>query len=414
MNAHESTTNNTPIHSASNHLLLAKVLAVLFVCVMFSMIAQHLAWFGIEPLVWHAFTAVTALGALVFYHQHLHKQSTAASDNVPVRHEPWAEPSVSAAQPMMQAAVGHSTALDGALNQQLNLVISDTEYAAMNLITHVQDLNKDAHALVDYLHHSSSQAGDMEREIGTSLELIGSISEFVQHLPERIQKDVGLIEQANKRVHSLQSLAGDINAISQRTDILAINASIEAARAGEVGRGFAIVADEVRKLSTGTRALATNISTGLKELNTSISESLQAFVANAKNQSTEAEGIVDSIVKLQESHEDMRQYYKTLFTVVTKHNGDLASQISMMLGDVQFQDVLRQRVERALIAINKRSAVLQDMGTLTEQAQWALIENSMRQIHDDYVTEEIQHSPLGGSGEDTSNGSSGLSKMELF
>lgn len=414
MDAHESTTSNTSTHAAGNHLLLVKVLAVLFGCVMFSMIAQHLAWLGVAPLVWHALTAVAALGALVFYHQHLHKQSAAAVNREPEQQDQWAEQDTIAAQPMMQATVAHSTALDGALNQQLNLVISDTEYAAMNLITHVQDLNKDAHALVDYLHHSSSQAGDMEREIGTSLELIGSISEFVQHLPERIQKDVGLIEQANKRVHSLQSLAGDINAISQRTDILAINASIEAARAGEVGRGFAIVAEEVRKLSTGTRALATNISSGLKELNTSISESLQAFVNNAQNQSAEAEGIVDSIVKLQDSHEDMRQYYKTLFTVVTKHNGDLASQISMMLGDVQFQDVLRQRVERALIAINKRSVVLEDMGALTEQAQWALIENSMRQIHDDYVTEEVQHSPLGEGQEDSSSDSGGLSKMELF
>lgn len=414
MNTQASTTTNSTTSSAG-HLLLAKSLTVLFAWVLFSLIAQHMGWFGISPVVWHALTGIAALGALVFHHKRMNAArlgSEAVSEQG--RNEPELATQQQIAQAAIETTVGHSTALDGALNQQLNLVISDTECAAMNLITHVQDLNKDAHALVDYLHHSSSQAGDMEREIGTSLELIGSISEFVQHLPERIQKDVGLIEQANKRVHSLQSLAGDINAISQRTDILAINASIEAARAGEVGRGFAIVAEEVRKLSTGTRALATNISTGLKELNTSISESLKAFVNNAQNQSAEAEGIVDSIVKLQDSHEDMRQYYKTLFTVVTKHNGDLASQISMMLGDVQFQDVLRQRVERALIAINKRSTVLEEMGALTDPAQWAGIESSMRAIHDEYVTEEVQHSPLGEDQANPSSGSGGLSRMELF
>lgn len=63
----------------------------------------------------------------------------------------------------------------------------------------------------------------------------------------------------SKSVHEINVLASTILDITNKTNLLALNASIEAARAGEAGRGFAVVADEIGVLATQSSATADNI-----------------------------------------------------------------------------------------------------------------------------------------------------------
>lgn len=57
------------------------------------------------------------------------------------------------------------------------------------------------------------------------------------------------IEESSER---MKDIAGIINDIADRINLLSLNASIEAARAGDAGRGFAVVAEEISKLADQT------------------------------------------------------------------------------------------------------------------------------------------------------------------
>lgn len=308
--------------------------------------------------------------------------------------------------------IAHQLRLDGAITEQLQVVIDDTESSAMSLIQQVRKLNDTAATLLGYLGHSGHSARNLEQEIEGSVASIVKINAFVHGLPDMIRHDMEIIQGAAiKEIDGLGGFIQIIKEISKQTNLLALNASIEAARAGDAGRGFSVVADEVRKLSVRSAEAATLIESGLKGAQQTMFNGLRLSPIEA--QVSEAGAIVDSIQRLQENYDDIRQYYRTLFSVVTEHNTNLAVEITEVLGQIQSQDVIRQRIERAATASALRNDVF---GRLPQRlgeagADLAELPVQMLAVLDEYLANEERHapSPAGAAGQ-----TDGLPKFELF
>ncbi len=103
-----------------------------------------------------------------------------------------------------------------------------------------------------------------EEAIRTTLNAMSTVTDTVEsinNIRDSIRETEKRIKRLGERSQEISTAVNLINNISERTHILALNASMHAASAGEAGRGFAVVADEVQRLAENAREATTQIGT---------------------------------------------------------------------------------------------------------------------------------------------------------
>jgi methyl-accepting chemotaxis protein len=141
----------------------------------------------------------------------------------------------------------------------------------------------------------------------------------------KVVEGMDLVRRSSERVLESTTLILDV---SEKTDLLAMNASIEAAHSGSAGKGFAVIAQEIRKLSDETKRSTNSISAALKENNMVISNAsglVHSFQRTFEGGMEEIRGAFDAmeeiirgLSEMETANDELREATRVMTEIANK------------------------------------------------------------------------------------------------
>lgn len=130
--------------------------------------------------------------------------------------------------------------------------IARTTSAIGEMVRQIQEVSENASLSAQVADDSLENARYGTKAVQDNIGAMNSIRKQVQETAKRIKK-------LGERSQEISQIVGLLDDLSDRTSLLALNASLQASTAGESGDGFARVADEVERLAERSNRLTQQI-----------------------------------------------------------------------------------------------------------------------------------------------------------
>ncbi len=170
-------------------------------------------------------------------------------------------------------------ASSGNISGAVNEITSETRSITGNLQNQLKlssDVGGSIEQCMKLASEMGSESGETSGKVTDAMKLVEGLTKNSSLVRIGGDKVNLTISELLKQSEEIRNIIDIIRDISDKTNLLSLNASIEAARAGEAGRGFAVVADEISKLADQSRESTENIGGILNEMKRRVDESLAA------------------------------------------------------------------------------------------------------------------------------------------
>ncbi len=283
---------------------------------------------------------------------------------------------MAAQQAVVKDEIRHVSPYLDIMGSQMQGTVAETERGVMAVIEQIGQVHTLSQMQVERIGHSMRNgmalADVMQQQTVNNQEVIAVLTQHLDEQTAELTRNLERIERLAGQVGALSPLVGMISGIARQINLLALNAAIEAARAGEAGRGFAVVADEVRALSSQTANAAADIADKISAATQGTQTEL-AVAREARDSQRSSERLHHLIAEIRATEARFAEGSGLLLEViqgVEAGNQDIVMRLSEALGYIQFQDVVRQRLEQVGIALRELDEHLQGLGDHLGHPDW--------------------------------------------
>ena len=241
--------------------------------------------------------------------------------------------------------------------------IKELQNTVTDMSDKMNDLLESAQAMDEVAKASLEAAFDGKQKVNFAIEQIRNIA-------EQVNKSAEVVGNLGNRSKEIGTIVDTISAISDQTNLLALNAAIEAARAGEHGRGFAVVADEVRQLAEQSSDAAKNISeliNTIQQDTTSAVESIELGNKSVRDGSDSVIATGDAFKAIEEQVAKLNQNIKNSISHIDSVNST-SQEILQSIEEVhQLSQKSTEEAENVSAATQQQSATMHEMSDFSNQ-----------------------------------------------
>ena len=232
--------------------------------------------------------------------------------------------------------------------------IARTTQAINGMAQQLQDVFRDATVSAEVAASSLNNARTGTNAARNNINAMRSIRMQVQETAKRIKK-------LGERAQEIGQITGLIDDLSDRTAMLALNASLRASSGTNSGEGFAVVAEEVERLAERSNRLTQQIAGLTQTINLETSEvvaSMEETIREVINGSTMADEAGRSLVEIE------------------KVSSQLAELLRTISNSAKFQAKSSEEISNSMTSISEVTALVQNGSKRAADSARTLVELS--------------------------------------
>jgi len=241
----------------------------------------------------------------------------------------------------------------GIMREQLSGAVAESDGAVVEVITRINTVHGLSAAQAERIEQSMRQCLKLveatREQAGFNREVMGLVRTELDTHGRELAQNLARTRDLNQEVRELRRIVELITDIAGQTRLLAINAAIQATHAGAAGAAFAVVAAEVKTLSARTTGAAREIADKIGRLSERMTGEMALAEAGSgvvEASDRQLRGILEEVEALEARYAEAGGQLQGVLGTLRGSNAEVVAQLTGALGQLQFQDVLRQRLEQ--------------------------------------------------------------------